>query len=68
MPAVPLEQRAMAADGWRALGRELGQMATRLQAQGVQLGYHNHHWELEPQGRRQDRARADLRGGGGAAR
>jgi sugar phosphate isomerase/epimerase len=48
MPAVPLEQRAMAADGWRALGQELGQIATRLQAQGVQLGYHNHDWELEP--------------------
>lgn len=48
MPAVPPEQRAMAADGWRELGRELGQMAERLQAQGVQLGYHNHHWELEP--------------------
>jgi sugar phosphate isomerase/epimerase len=48
MPAVPLEQRAMAADGWRALGRELGQLATRLQAQGVQLGYHNHDWELAP--------------------
>ena len=48
MPAVPLEQRAMAADGWRALGRELGELAERFEAQGVELGYHNHDWELEP--------------------
>lgn len=47
MPAVPAEQRAMAADGWRALGRELGELAERFKAQGVELGYHNHHWELE---------------------
>jgi sugar phosphate isomerase/epimerase len=48
MPAVPPEQRDMAADGWRALGRELGQMAERLRGQGIELGYHNHHWELKP--------------------
>ena len=48
MPAVPPEQRDMAADGWRALGRELGQMAERFEKQGIQLGYHNHHWELAP--------------------
>jgi sugar phosphate isomerase/epimerase len=48
MPAVPLEQRGMPADGWRALGRELGDMADRLRSQGVGLGYHNHDWELAP--------------------
>jgi sugar phosphate isomerase/epimerase len=48
MPAVPPDQRAMAADGWRALGRELGELAERFEAQGLELGYHNHHWELEP--------------------
>ena len=48
MPAVPPNQRAMAADGWRALGQELAQMAERLRGQGIELGYHNHHWELEP--------------------
>jgi sugar phosphate isomerase/epimerase len=48
MPAVPPDQRAMAADGWRALGRELGALAERFEAQGLALGYHNHHWELEP--------------------
>jgi sugar phosphate isomerase/epimerase len=48
MPAVPPEERDMAADGWRALGRELGQMSERLRTQGIELGYHNHHWELQP--------------------
>jgi sugar phosphate isomerase/epimerase len=48
MPAVPPEQRDMAANGWRALGRELGQMSERLRTQGIELGYHNHHWELQP--------------------
>ena len=48
MPAVPPEQRDMAADGWRSLGRELGGMAQRFQEQGIRLGYHNHHWELKP--------------------
>jgi sugar phosphate isomerase/epimerase len=48
MPAVPAEQRDMPADGWQALGRELGQTSDRLRKQGIELGYHNHHWELTP--------------------
>jgi sugar phosphate isomerase/epimerase len=48
MPAVPPDQRDMAADGWRALGRELGEAAERFREQGIRLGYHNHHWELKP--------------------
>jgi sugar phosphate isomerase/epimerase len=48
MPAVPPEQRDMAADGWRSLGHEMGEMAVRFQQHGIQLGYHNHHWELKP--------------------
>lgn len=48
MPAVPPEQRGMAAAGWRALGREMGELAQRLEGQGIQLGYHNHDWELAP--------------------
>ena len=48
MPAVPPDQRDMATDGWRALGRELGEMSERLRGQGIRLGYHNHHWELKP--------------------
>jgi sugar phosphate isomerase/epimerase len=48
MPAVPADQRAMAAEGWRALGRELGEMSERLRERGIELGYHNHAWELKP--------------------
>jgi sugar phosphate isomerase/epimerase len=48
MPAVPPEQRDMAAEGWRALGLELGRMSEGLRARGIELGYHNHHWELKP--------------------
>jgi sugar phosphate isomerase/epimerase len=47
MPAVPVGQRTMAADGWRALGQELGEMSERLRARGLELGYHNHDWELK---------------------
>jgi sugar phosphate isomerase/epimerase len=48
MPAVPPEQRDMDATGWRSLGRELGALATRFGDEGIQLGYHNHSWELKP--------------------
>jgi sugar phosphate isomerase/epimerase len=48
MPAVPPEQRDMDAAGWRALGTELAGMAERFQGRGIELGYHNHHWELKP--------------------
>jgi sugar phosphate isomerase/epimerase len=48
MPAVPPEQRQSQAPFWRALGRELGEIAKRMRDQGIALGYHNHHWELEP--------------------
>jgi sugar phosphate isomerase/epimerase len=48
MPAVPSEQRESAAPYWRALGRELGEIALRLYDQGISFGYHNHDWELAP--------------------
>ncbi len=48
MPAVPPDQRQMPASGWRALGRELGAMAERFREHGIELGYHNHNWELQP--------------------
>jgi len=48
MPAVPPEQREMDAAGWRSLGRELAEMAHRFHEGGIRLGYHNHHWELQP--------------------
>ena len=46
MPAVPPEERASTEPYWTFLGRELGQMAWRAKDHGVQLGYHNHHWEM----------------------
>ena len=64
MPAVPPEQRDMDASGWRALGRELGALATRFAGEGIRLGYHNHNWELQAEGRCNDRARTDFRRGG----
>src|SRR6202048_506128 len=48
MPAVPPEQRQSDAPFWRALGRELGEIAERMGGQGITFGYHNHHWELAP--------------------
>lgn len=47
MPAVPGEQRAAPPPFWRALGQELGTMAERSAREGVNLGYHNHDWELK---------------------
>jgi sugar phosphate isomerase/epimerase len=48
MPAVPPEHRRSQSPFWRALGRELGEIAKRMRDEGIALGYHNHHWELEP--------------------
>jgi sugar phosphate isomerase/epimerase len=48
MTTVPPEQRAMAAQGWRALGQELGTLSEWFRGQGIALGYHNHDWELTP--------------------
>jgi sugar phosphate isomerase/epimerase len=49
MPSVPAEERQSAEPYWTNLGRELGQMARRAKDQGIELGYHNHHWELNVQ-------------------
>jgi sugar phosphate isomerase/epimerase len=48
MPAVPPDQRDQDGAAWRALGLELGRMAESFKAQGIELGYHNHNWELTP--------------------
>ena len=48
MPAVPPEQRQSGAPFWRALGRELGEIAEHMRDQGIAFGYHNHDWELAP--------------------
>lgn len=49
MPSVPPEERQSPEPYWTRLGRELGQMALRAKDRGIDLGYHNHHWELNPQ-------------------
>ncbi len=48
MPAVPAEDRDMAAAGWRDLGLELGRLSEAFLSNGLKLGYHNHDWELAP--------------------
>ena len=47
MPAVPPDQRQMDAAGWIAMGRELAALTKSLANEGIALGYHNHHWELD---------------------
>jgi sugar phosphate isomerase/epimerase len=53
MPGVPQQERQGAEPYWTALGQELGLMATRAKDRGIDLGYHNHDWELkrQPDGR-----------------
>ena len=46
VPYLEKEQRPTDAAGWTALGTELGQIARRVQAQGMTLAYHNHDFEL----------------------
>lgn len=48
MPAVPFEDRRMKGVGWSALGVELAGLADRCAVAGVQLGYHNHDWDVMP--------------------
>jgi sugar phosphate isomerase/epimerase len=48
MPAVPQAERNSEGPYWSALGAELGGMAKQLEGRGVELGYHNHNWELQP--------------------
>lgn len=49
MPAVPPDERHRGEPYWTALGQELGLMATRAKHRGIELGYHNHDWELKSQ-------------------
>jgi sugar phosphate isomerase/epimerase len=46
VPWLQEDQRPTDAEGWRALGRELGALAGRLQPMGMRLAYHNHEFEL----------------------
>ncbi len=47
MPSVPPEERNSDGAYWTALGRELGDFARAAAKEGIRLGYHNHHWELQ---------------------
>jgi sugar phosphate isomerase/epimerase len=47
VPAFHPPLRPTDADGWRAIGAELGEMAQRLKSHGLRFGFHNHHWEVE---------------------
>ena len=48
MPALPPDQRDLDADGWRAVGAELGELSKRMKDSGIDLAYHNHDWEMRP--------------------
>jgi sugar phosphate isomerase/epimerase len=48
MPSVPVEERDSPGAYWTSLGRELAGYARQGAELGLQLGYHNHHWELKP--------------------
>ena len=46
VPYLSEKERPTDAAGWTALGQELGQLAKRVRAQGMNLAYHNHNFEL----------------------
>lgn len=48
IPSVPVEQRDMNAAGWREIGLQLALLSEVLAAEGIELGYHNHDWDLRP--------------------
>jgi len=46
VPYLGEKDRPADAAGWTALGKELGELARRVQARGMTLAYHNHDFEL----------------------
>ncbi|WP_303638275.1 sugar phosphate isomerase/epimerase family protein [Stenotrophomonas tuberculopleuritidis] len=46
VPYLDRKDRPTDAAGWTALGRELGQIASKVRAKGMRLAYHNHDFEL----------------------
>jgi sugar phosphate isomerase/epimerase len=48
IPALHPPLRPTDAEGWRAIGAEMGAIARRLGEDGLGLAFHNHHWEVEP--------------------
>ncbi|WP_186436925.1 sugar phosphate isomerase/epimerase family protein [Vreelandella titanicae] len=50
VPYLAEDARPSDADGWQALGEELGDIAAELDAEGLRLAYHNHDFEMEVYG------------------
>jgi sugar phosphate isomerase/epimerase len=48
VPALHPPFRPTDAEGWRAVGAELGRMARRVQAENLRFAFHNHAWEVQP--------------------
>ncbi len=46
VPYLDAKDRPTDAEGWTALGQELGRIAKRVRAKGMRLAYHNHDFEL----------------------
>lgn len=46
VPYLGEKERPTDAAGWTALGKELGALASKVQAKGMTLAYHNHDFEL----------------------
>lgn len=46
VPYLGDKERPTDAAGWTALGKELGDIASKVQARGMTLAYHNHDFEL----------------------
>tara|TARA_B100000929_G_C15480165_1_gene410909 strand:- start:440 stop:1327 length:888 start_codon:yes stop_codon:yes gene_type:complete len=47
MPYLDESARPNDAEGWQALGEELGSIAATLEAEGFRLAYHNHDFEMD---------------------
>lgn len=47
VPYLAEDARPSDAEGWQALGEELGDIAAELDAEGLRLAYHNHDFEME---------------------
>ncbi|UYG02828.1 sugar phosphate isomerase/epimerase [Halomonas sp. LR3S48] len=47
LPYLDEQARPTDAEGWQELGRELGDIASRLNEEGFRLAYHNHDFEME---------------------
>ncbi|MGO1690851.1 MAG: sugar phosphate isomerase/epimerase family protein [Halomonas sp.] len=50
VPYLAEDARPSDAEGWQALGEELGDIAAELDAEGLRLAYHNHDFEMEVYG------------------